>query len=230
MIDRIVLNIPHSSDRFPDEKKNWEGEIEAQISRWTDWHTDVLFSNDKDNRIIPIIFPWSRFFCDAERLENDSLESIGQGIAYTDFAGCHRALSLEEKEEIFNDYYLVHQRHLKEALTPTSFLVDCHSFPEDLSPVDVCIGINSDWSTPDERIILGTKEIFSARGFFTEINEPYSNSISPVMPYTYPSMMIELNKRTYLSSDYSLDREKSRRIIEAIDNVYRLILGLFPEY
>lgn len=34
-------------------------------------------------------------------------------------------------------------------LSPASFLIDCHSFPPDLSDVEVCVGVNDDWSRPD---------------------------------------------------------------------------------
>lgn len=82
MIERIVLNIPHSSDAFPEGcKGSWEDGVDEHIRRWTDWETDRLFgaASLADRRIRPVVFPWSRFFCDVERLENDPLESVGQG-------------------------------------------------------------------------------------------------------------------------------------------------------
>ncbi|MCI6239358.1 MAG: N-formylglutamate amidohydrolase, partial [Lachnospiraceae bacterium] len=80
MIDNIVLNIPHSSSEFPGTAKDgWENGIDEHIQRWTDWGTDRLFgmASSMDPRIHPVTFPWSRFFCDVERLENDPLEKIG---------------------------------------------------------------------------------------------------------------------------------------------------------
>lgn len=77
MIDSIVLNIPHSSSEFPGTAKDgWENGIDEHIQRWTDWGTDRLFgmASSMDPRIHPVTFPWSRFFCDVERLENDPLE------------------------------------------------------------------------------------------------------------------------------------------------------------
>lgn len=90
MIDSIVLNIPHSSSEFPGTAKDgWENGIDEHIQRWTDWGTDRLFgmASSMDPRIHPVTFPWSRFFCDVERLENDPLEKIGQGIVYSSFEG-----------------------------------------------------------------------------------------------------------------------------------------------
>lgn len=77
MIDKVVLNIPHSSSEFPGTAKDgWENGIDVHIQRWTDWGTDRLFgmASSMDPRIHPVTFPWSRFFCDVERLENDPLE------------------------------------------------------------------------------------------------------------------------------------------------------------
>ena len=95
--DRIVLFIPHSSDRL--DKSSWSGDIDAAVNRWTDWHTDKIFYSD-DERIKKLIVPFSRFYCDTERLIADPMESIGQGIAYTRIEGCTRELSEQQKEEI----------------------------------------------------------------------------------------------------------------------------------
>ena len=37
-----------------------------------------------------VVFPYSRFVCDVEPLENDAMESIGQGIIYTRYNGYER--------------------------------------------------------------------------------------------------------------------------------------------
>lgn len=110
MIDSIVLNIPHSSSEFPGTAKDgWENGIDVHIQRWTDWGTDRLFgmASSMDPRIHPVTFPWSRFFCDVERLENDPLEKIGQGIVYSSFEGIGR--NITGTEIIYRSYYLGHK-------------------------------------------------------------------------------------------------------------------------
>jgi putative restriction endonuclease len=37
---------------------------------------------------------------------------------------------------------------LRYNLCPDALLLDCHSFPSELSDVDICIGFNEDWSKP----------------------------------------------------------------------------------
>ena len=169
-------------------------------------------------------FPFSRFFCDVERLENDPLESIGHGIVYTDFGECHRNIGDAESKRLHEEFYRAFTERLRSNLQPSAFLLDCHSFPSDLSEVDVCIGYNEDWSRPEDEILFQTKAIFESLGFKTGLNHPYSNSISPVMPFTYPSMMIELNKRTYMRESGELDSARTAVVVSSLKNVYGLIL------
>lgn len=225
-VERIVLHIPHSSPVFPIGYGRWSQGIEEHIVRWTDWYTDWIFCQaaSNDARIIPVQFPFSRFFCDVERLEKDPLESIGQGIVYTDFGECHRKIGDVESKRLHEDFYKAFMDRLRFNLQPSSFLLDCHSFPSDLSDVDVCIGYNEDWSRPEDEILFQTKAVFESFGFKIGLNHPYSNSISPVMPFAYPSMMIELNKRTYMRESGELDSARTAVVVSSLKSVYGLIL------
>ena len=87
----IVLNIPHASINgvFDPKYGGWPCNqyfVNNCLNKWTDWYTDFLFlplSRQKD--VSTVVFPYSRFVCDAERLENDPLEEIGQGIIYEEY-------------------------------------------------------------------------------------------------------------------------------------------------
>lgn len=93
--------------------------------------------------------------------------------------------------------YWKHINRLKELLTSESLLIDCHSFPEDLAPdVDICIGFNEDWSKPDDEMLELVVSHFSSH-YNVEINNPYSNSLTPDCGFHYKSLMIELNKKIY---------------------------------
>ena len=205
----------------------WSQGIEEHIVRWTDWYTDWIFcqATSSDDRIIPVQFPFSRFFCDVERLEKDPLESIGQGIIYTDFEACHRKIEENDRRNLLGEFYYPFIDRLRTYLRPSAFLLDCHSFPPDLSDIDVCIGFNDDWSRPEDEILFQTEAVFKSFGFMTGLNYPYSNSLSPKMPFAYQSMMIELNKKTYLSKTGELDYSRTRQVITAIRDIYGLILS-----
>ena len=196
----IVLNIPHSStngiydNKFGKWTKNplFYNEI---VNNWTDWYTDYLFDIDNLN-ITKVVFPYSRFVCDAERLENDEMEKIGQGIVYTSFNGHERTINEEEKERVYQ-LWKEHQDNLIKHINKDTILIDCHSFPSYLSQVEICIGFNNDWSY-DENIINIIKTEFENMGYSVTLNCPYSNSITPNTGFEYKSVMIEVNKHIYM--------------------------------
>lgn len=94
-----------------------------------------------------------------------------------------------------------HQRRLRSQLSEGALLLDCHSFPEELSDVDICIGFNEDWSKPSQTTIEMAVNHFMDCGYKVGVNTPYSNSETPDCPFKYHSMMLEINKRAYLQSN-----------------------------
>lgn len=223
---KIVLNIPHSSTFIP--VNTWEGDIEKEVQKWTDHKTDVIFSpkNDLKSQVIPVIFPYSRFFCDAERLEHDPLEMEGQGIFYTDFNGCHRPhrLLLEESAKLL---WKSHQEILSSQIgNDDTLLIDCHSFPSELaSDVDICLGWNNDTSKPSDALIEQIKGYFEGLGYRVGLNNPYSNSMTPNSPYYYQSVMIELNKRIYLNEKTGELLGSAYKLNHDINYLYENILS-----
>lgn len=197
MVDKIVLNIPHSSTILP--VNTWEGDITPHIKKWTDFHTDRLFTPNNTKEVTPVIFPVSRFFCDVERLYDDPLEKDGQGIYYTHFEECKRN---EDLKDYAMGLWQSHMNLLSSLITSNdTLLIDCHSFPSDLSGVDICIGYNNDWSKPSDELLNHIKEYFEKAGYSVGINSPYSNSLTPPSTYKYKSFMIEVNKSIYLDKD-----------------------------
>ena len=212
----IVLNIPHSSKERG--SLGWDGDIRKEIDRWTDVETDRIFSN---GRCAAVIFPYSRFWCDAERLPDDKLGEIGQGICYTSFNGCRRDVSSVKGKVI--EAYMEHRKKLQALITEDTLVIDCHSFPEDLSDTDICIGYNEDWSKPEEEFLNKMKKYFEGFGYSVAFNEPYSNSITPPMPFHYKSVMIELNKRIYMHGGEPSEEHISK-LNGILDGLYKNIL------
>lgn len=224
MYDNIVLNIPHSSvegiagSGWPQEKSFF-----TEIRKWTDWYTDHLFWSDT-KAVTPVRFDLSRFVVDVERLENDPLESIGQGIVYHSFNGHKRILNDLVRQELMARYH-DHINRLKSCLTPRSILVDCHSFPSEYSDVEVCIGFNQDWSKPSEQVIDNVVEMFRNAGYRVALNIPYSNALSPRCEFDYHSLMIEVNKSTYMDENTLELTEDATRIKNVIADVYDALLN-----
>lgn len=205
MYNRIVLNEPHASVEglYDDKLSFWN--IDARflndvVIKWTDWHTDFLFHRVSDERIKTVRFPYSRFIVDAERLWNDPMESVGQGIVYKKFDGYSRTPSSKAEKKLLG-LWKWHQKRLSSQLKEGALLLDCHSFPSHMSDIDICIGYNEDWSKPDKSVIEKAVNIFEDAGYKVGINNPYSNSETPTCPFNYQSMMLEVNKNAYLRDD-----------------------------
>lgn len=219
--DKIVLNIPHSSALLPCES-GW-GDllgISKEVKKWTDWHTSILFNPNRSlkGRVIPVVFQYSRFFVDVERLIDDALNDKGQGIIYTEFNGIKRNLTDEDKKILMN-VYSRHIQYISSVLEQNDLLIDCHSFPSELSNVDICIGYNEDESKPDDDVIEFIKGKFERNEYKVRINEPYSNSLTPRKPINYKSVMIEVNKRCYMDErtlELNTDYYKIGNIINSV--------------
>ena len=205
MYNRIVLNEPHASIEglYDAEKSYWRIDadfLNRVVIKWTDWHTDYLFHGATDSRIATVRFPYSRFIVDAERLWNDPMESIGQGIVYKEFDAYSRMVPAEAEKRLLG-LWQWHQQRLSSALHEGALLLDCHSFPEELSDVDICIGYNDDWSKPADETIEMAVNHFMDKGYTVGVNYPYSNSETPSCTFPYHSLMLEVNKKTYLKPD-----------------------------
>lgn len=202
---RIVLNEPHASIEglYDSQLSFWnidEHFINDIVLKWTDWHTDYLFHGYGSENIRTVRFPYSRFIVDAERLWDDPLEQQGQGIVYKQFGDYLRMIPKENEKRLLG-LWRWHQRRLRDSLCEDALLFDCHSFPSEMGDIDICIGFNEDWSKPDKRTIEMAVNLFAENGYKVGINEPYSNSETPDCPFQYQSMMLEVNKRTYMEED-----------------------------
>jgi N-formylglutamate amidohydrolase len=206
---KIVLNIPHSAvlnGVFDKELGGWGYNyhfINESLLEHCDLFTDFLFSYDNP-KVVNKIANLSRFVVDMERLENDPLEKVGQGIVYTEYDSFKRRdLSVEEREELMSLWRVYNTELLKEVF-PNNLLIDCHSFSSRIaSGIDVCIGLNNDFSRPSDETIKHIVSLFEKSGYKVEINNPFSNSITPFngIKGGYKSFMVEVNKKTYMDEE-----------------------------
>ena len=222
--NRIVLNEPHASVEglYDEQLSGWridERFVNEVVFRMTDWHTDFLFHGFRHPKIRTVRFPYSRFIVDAERLWDDPMEAIGQGIIYRHYDGYRRAVPTKGEAKLLR-LWDGHQQKLKNNLCEGSLLLDCHSFLEDQGDVDICIGFNEDWSKPDKELLEYAINLFEDNGYSVGINYPYSNSEAPACPFTYQSMMLEVNKRVYLErrSAYLKTQNDKKRSVRGVVN------------
>jgi N-formylglutamate amidohydrolase len=227
--DNLVLNIPHASVAGLGYAK-WDDKVGLirEVRKWTDWYTDLIFIPEDRPMVKSITADYSRFVVDVERMVNDPLNDIGQGIVYTKFNGIKRTIDEEERLGMIA-YYYAYIKQLKGMLNEHSLLVDCHSFPSDMSDVDVCIGVNNDWSRPTEFVIELVAEVFKQAGYSVMVNQPYSNSIAPQTDFAYDAIMIELNKRIYMNEQTLELNESANKVRATLDTLYELLLKYWEE-
>ena len=225
---RIVLNEPHASIEglYDNQLSFWnidERFINDIVLKWTDWHTDFLFHGYRSEKVRTVRFPYSRFIVDAERLWDDPLELHGQGIVYKQFDGYTRTVPEENEAQLLGLWHW-HQQRLRENLCEGALLLDCHSFPSEMSDVDICIGFNEDWSKPHKETIELAVNLFEDNGYKVGINEPYGNSETPDCPFSYQSMMLEVNKRAYME-DGSLHLRRNTKYKCNVRAVFQTLLS-----
>jgi N-formylglutamate amidohydrolase len=222
--DNIVLHIPHASVGGLGVAK-WDNKVALmkEVRKWTDWFTDVIFVPDNRPGIKSVVADYSRFVVDVERLLDDPMNEIGQGIIYTKFNGLQRTISDEEQLGMIA-YYYSYIKQLKSMLNEHSLLIDCHSFPSGLSDVDVCIGVNEDWSRPTEFLIELVMEFFKQAGYKVALNTPFSNAIAPPTNFRYDSIMIELNKRIYINEDTLELLDSVGSLRDSLNTLYGILL------
>ena len=227
--NNIVLNIPHASVAGLGYAK-WNDKVGLilEAKKWTDWYTDLIFVPENRPGVKTITADYSRFVVDVERLVDDPLNDIGQGIVYTKFNGIKRTIDEEERLGMMA-YYYAYIKQLKGMLNEHSLLVDCHSFHSDMSDVDVCIGVNNDWSRPTEFVIELVAEVFKQAGYSVMVNQPYSNSIAPQTDFAYDAIMIELNKRIYMNEQTLELNESANKVRATLDTLYELFLKYWEE-
>lgn len=228
--NKIVLNIPHASFAgiFSEGSGwNYNAHLINQMMRETDWHTDFMFNGTRDPRVVPVVFGYSRFLVDVERLDDDPLEAEGRGILYKSVGGFLRDTLSRDKQRELLALREAHLSALSREITSGTLLIDCHSFYSDMAKdVDICIGYNDDWSKPDEQTIGGIVSIFESAGYKVGLNTPYSNSITPKADVRYKSLMIEASKRLYLRDyEIELSTRYAPRLSATIREVYDFVLN-----
>ena len=93
-----------------------------------------------------------------------------------------------------------------------------------MSDVDICIGFNEDWSKPHKETLELAVNLFEDNGYKVGINEPYSNSETPDCPFSYQSMMLEVNKRAYME-DGSLHLLRKTKYKCNVRTVFQTLLS-----
>ena len=222
---KLVAAIPHCVPNAA----YWQWQVDpaarAWRDRWTDWFTDELFGLELPG-VTVVKSRLARLDCDVERLE-DEYDRLANFVRIADDQGLRKSVegTAARRNGFLAEWYRYRAEVLAAAADGATLIVDCHSFPSDLAPdVDICIGFNEDASKPDEATLERVARVFRDAGYSVAFNRPYANALAP-SGYVGHSLMIEVNKRTYMNEQ---TREKSvnfARLQLTIEKVYRELLG-----
>lgn len=231
--ENILLHIPHSSTRFPEESNHSFADLDAEERLLIDYYTDELFVPERASKhIVPMVFPYCRLYCDVERLAKDPLESKGLGISYhrIDDQTVRIFSNLLSAFRLYADFHAEVSMALVGLLKP--LIIDCHSFSNvpnllnsQVTDIDICIGYNEDETRPDDVLIGTLIHHFKTCGYKVGLNAPFSNSKTFAVPTDYHSVMIEVNKRIYMNEQTLEKTEGFQKLKEAIDSIFPILIS-----
>jgi N-formylglutamate amidohydrolase len=236
ILNSLIFHIPHSSTHIPlTDGYDWSL-VHKELQLLTDHDTDKIFNVPNTSKIIT---PFSRIFCDVERLSDDiePMFQFGRGFFYTktDSGLTLRSTDKEFKNHIYQNYYKPHHKLFNDMvnhkLKEEGFctIIDCHSFSDkpflsdlkqDNSRPDICIGFDK-FHTPNwllDRLVC----IFTLKGYSVKINDPYEGTIVPLEHFNINknvnSVMIEINRKLYMNDNQPIPNEveKLNKIIQEI--------------
>ena len=263
---RIIIHTPHAGTELPIHfhvvkhigavKHNCavKAFYRPFYMQLTDHYTDKLFScivhwpnaiRPSDQAFITqVSFPYSRLFCDVERLPNDPLEEKGLGIHYNFSKFTNRGdnwyLLPGDAFRLYNEHQAKLLACVDYPFIGRSLILDCHSFSErdnilcpnahEYKDIDICLGFNEDETKPSEEFIDSVKNFFTDRGYRVEYNKPFSNS-KTVQNWkhwerpNYHSLMIEVNKHCYMNEDTLEITAGYYKLHAELQELYKLLLN-----
>lgn len=239
-LDSLIFHIPHSSTAIPTEAiKTYVSEevLVKEMGLLTDFSTDEIFNFDFGKSIV---FPYSRIFCDVERLkdEDEPMYQKGRGFYYTktDSGKTLRKENKKEKAYLKKHLYNAHHNYLEkivgDKLNTNGFatIIDCHSFSDTPFKSDIeqgndrpdfCLGTD-DAHTPNWLLSI-VHTFLIQKGFTVAINYPYSGTIVPKKYHqkncNVNSLMIEVNRKLYI--------EKGKVNIRVVNSLNDMFTEMF---
>ena len=219
----VVVHVPHSSVVVPPRVRRElllnEAELDAELHRMTDHHTDALVGGAGALGVTRFVNRRSRLVVDPERFDDpgaEELETVGMGAVYT--ATSHglplRVLTPAGRDELlaayFHPYHAAFTAWVDRQLEMhgSCLIVDVHSYPSRALPYELrgdgprpelCIGTDPT-HTPD-RLRDRVAELADQHGVTTGFDTPFRGTFVPARHIGDPrvrSVMLEIRRDTYL--------------------------------
>ncbi len=189
-MQKVVLNIPHSSTVIPEwavkDIAITNDELVLLVDFMTDKDVDKIWNFvPNENKQVATV---SRLIVDTERYRNDDDEAMslkGMGLYYTHTPDGKqfRARSEDTYSKclgIYDEYHSSLEAKVTQCLAEHGecIVLDCHSFHDDMyytgfhpsSFPDVCIGMNNIIGAASQFAI----DTFKSAGYTVKVNEPFA--------------------------------------------------------
>ena len=245
MRHRTIVHIPHASLNAPRCFYDRLKVDRNYFHRMNIYESDYLIDQFRPDDLDCLIFPYSRMFCDVERLRDDGKELNAllnkRGVIYERDANKMAFINIDQeyKNKVLCEYYDEHHKKLCDLVENKikaygrCLIVDLHSYSDGYvkktaliyrgSNPDICIGINN--YDQMKGMIEMIQRLCNRYGYTNSLNYPYQGSIVP-MEYMnnerVESVRLEINKRIYLNEDMDeLDQKKADRLRSFMKEFYK---------
>ena len=221
-LHKYIIHIPHASLDIPDSFKK---QIKIDYDKFME--ENIFISDYKIDEFVPkdisnvLKFKYSRMYCDVERYLDDEQEEMskyGMGYLYTKDSNGRIFVKGKRKGKKELEIYKEHHNRLDNMVEKVldicdeCYIIDLHSFSDEFvskmfnkdNNPDICIGINR--NNCSIALLEKTINHFSSYGYSIMINYPYSGSIISNRFPEVKSIMIEINKRVYLSNETNYNK------------------------
>lgn len=245
----VIVHVPHASRCLPDltgcDLMLTRHQLRRELSVMTDHHTDLLAEAALAQGAVVFVNRVSRLLVDPERFADDRLESAaahGMGAVYTrthdgrplrypDFGTGQRRQLMDR---FYHPYHAAFTRLVDRFLAEfgAAFIIDLHSYPDRPLPFqepgparpEVCLGFE-EFHRPED-----WTRWWAEHPSALEIahNKPFAGSFVPAAHHRSDrrvrSLMVELNRRTYLDQGTDNLRKRSATI-SALKAFFRFACG-----
>ncbi|GHD87855.1 N-formylglutamate amidohydrolase [Streptomyces naganishii] len=221
----VILHVPHSARRIPEDVRAGilldDAALERELDHITDAHTAELAEAAAG---LASLAPWrfvnrlSRLVVDPERFpdEREEMLAVGMGAVYT--ATTHRGVLRAPDTDpapLVERFFRPYARAMTEAVagrlaaTGRAVIVDVHSYPTAALPYElhgagprppVCLGTDAFHTPP--RLAALAREAFAGCGE-TGLDSPFGGAYVPLEYYgrdaRVSALMVEIRRDTYMS-------------------------------
>ncbi|MFA7682054.1 MAG: N-formylglutamate amidohydrolase [Candidatus Peribacteraceae bacterium] len=214
----ILVSIPHSSNKVPEEVADLVQLSEDEILGYTDLYTDEIFTIDDVHLVKCNV---SRVIVDVNRAPDDiskEYEQAAEGVTvHTTWDGksvYKKEPSQEMVDALIKRYHDPYHEKIDEYIPHARFLIDGHSFlpigprlrsDNGQKRPDINLG-NSNYSSCTREHTMFFRDFFQDRGYSVDINFPYAGKYilghhchrRRIPPFLVPGIQIEINQGLYV--------------------------------